>query len=532
MKRSSRWLVQIIFIGGMLFALTVISLFVWRSASAAEHGVAVPSLVPTALVMADTATPKPSPTAIPATYTRVPTTEIVPGDTPTRLPTATPTPEPSPTLIPTHTFTPSPIPSATATYLPFANATRFDGTVIPPLTPVTTAIPTAVPIFDVPDEITTVLLLGGDVVGRTGRTDTMIIVTINHDLKTASMVSLPRDLYVYIPGWTMNRLNTAMARGDSSGYAGGGIALLKDTILYNFGVPIDYYAQVDFASFKAIVDTIGGVDLVVTCEFEDWRLKSPELDLNVEENWEMFKLEPGVHHMDGELALWYARSRMHSSDFDRGRRQQQLLRAIFNQGVDLNLITQIPALWDTYRETVRTDLDLPTILQLASIAPQVRENGIQNLFLVGNDQIHSWTEPTTGAAVQLPNWEKMQETFVRLYLPPSLNRATRPPITVELLNASGDPVMMTLTAENMAWYGFVPIINETPVATQTQTTINYYANNFKASYDWLMSWVMNVYQSTIQLVPDTTYPYNYQVVIGEEYNACRPALYAPKINLE
>lgn len=530
MKRSSRWLVQLTFISGMLLALTAISLLAWRSANAAEHLAAVPSLVPTAVVVADTATPKPSATPIPATYTPVPT--AAPQDTPTRVPTATPTSEPSPTLIPTFTFTPSPIPSATATYLPWADATRFDGTVIPPLTPVTTAIPTAVPTFAVPNDITTILLLGSDVVGRTGRTDTMIIVAINHDLKTASMVSLPRDLYVYIPGWTMNRLNTAMARGDSTGYAGGGIALLKDTILYNFGVPIDYYAQVDFASFKAIVDTIGGVDLVVTCEFADWRLKSPELDPNVEENWEMFELEPGVQHMDGDMALWYARSRLHSSDFDRGRRQQQLLRAIFNQGIDLNLVTQIPTLWDTYRETVRTDLDLPTILQLASIAPQVRDNGIQNLFLVGNDQIKSWTEPATGAAVQLPNWDKMQETFTRLYLPPSLNRATRPPITVELLNASGDPVRMTLAAENMAWYGFVPIINETALATQSYTTINYYANNFKASYDWLMSWVMDVYQSTIQLVPDTTYPYNYQVVIGAEYDACRPALYAPKINLE
>ena len=518
--------------GCMLGAVMAITLFVWYEANAAEHPAPIPTLAPTAIVMADTVTPKPSPTAIPATYTPVLTAETASENTPTRRPSATPTVELSPTLIPTFTFTPSPIPSATATYLPNANATRFDGTVVPPLTPVSTAIPTAVPIFDVPDEITTILLLGGDVVGRTGRTDTMIIVTINRDLKTASMVSLPRDLYVYIPGWTMNRLNTAMSRGDSSGYAGGGIALLKDTILYNFGVPIDYYAQVDFSSFKAIVDTIGGVDLTVTCGFEDWRLKSPELDPNVEENWAMFALDPGVHHMDGDMALWYARSRLHSSDFDRGRRQQQLLRAIFNQGVDLNLLTQIPALWDTYRETVRTDLDLPTILQLASIAPQVRENGIQNLILVGNDQIQSWTEPTTGAAVQLPNWDKMQETFVRLYLPPSLNRATRPPITVELLNASGDPMMMTLTAENMAWYGFVPIINETPVATQTYTTISYYANNFKASYDWLMSWVMDVYQSTIQLVPDTTYPYNYQVVIGEEYDACRPALYAPKINLE
>ena len=512
----------------MLLALGLISLFLWREANAAQHPVLVPTLVPTAPAAAETATSLPSPTPLPATYTRIPTVTPLPNSSPTPRPSPTPTDEPTPTA--TATLVPSATPTAAATVR--INGTRFDGTVIPPLTPVSTAIPTAVPTFEVPDEITTILLLGSDVVGATGRTDTMILVAINRDLKTASMLSLPRDLYVYIPGWTMNRLNTAMARGDSQGYPGGGIALLSDTILYNFGVPVDYYAQVDFASFKTVVDSIGGVDLTVTCGYSDWRLKSPELDTQVEENWEMFTLDRGIQHMDGDLALWYARSRLHSSDFDRGRRQQQLLRAIFNKGVDVNLLGQIPTLWETYRETVRTNLDIGTILQLATIAPQVRENGIQNLYVVGNDQIRSWTVPETGAAVQLPNWEKMSETFTRLYLPPSLNRATRPPITVELLNATGDPVMMALAAENMAWYGFVPIANETAVGVQQNTVINYYADNFKASYDWLLGWVMDERTGAIQLVPQTPYPYNYQVTIGTEYDPCRPALYAPQIDLE
>ncbi|MCL4870413.1 MAG: LCP family protein [Anaerolineae bacterium] len=520
MKASSPWLIPISLLTLLLFAIGIIAILLWGTANNTPISRVLPTFVPIAVAGADTATRSLDETPLPATYTPIPSVTAHPNSSPTPRPSLTPTAEP--TLTPSQTPTPRVL----------APGVRFDGTVIPPLTPPVTAIPTAVPTFAPSRDITTILLLGSDTVGGVGRTDTMILVAVNRNLKTASMLSLPRDLYVYIPGWTMNRLNTAMARGESSGYPGGGVALLMDTIKYNFGVQVDYYAQVDFVSFKTIVDAIGGVELVVTCSYADWRLKSPELNPHVEDNWEIFTLERGVQQMDGDLALWYARSRLHSSDFDRGRRQQQLLRAMFNKGVDVNLLSQIPTLWETYRETVRTNLDIGTILQLASIAPQVRQNGIQNLYLVGNDQIRSWTVPETGAAVQLPNWERMQETFTRLYLPPSLNRATRPPITVELLNATGDPVMSTLTAENLAWYGFIPIVNETPVATQTNTVINYYASNFKGSYDWLLSWVMNEYASTIQLVPDTPYPYNYQITIGTEYNPCRPSLYAPKIDLE
>ena len=264
----------------------------------------------------------------------------------------------------------------------------------------------------------------------------------------------------------------------------GGVDLLKQTILYNFGVPIHYYARVDFQGFQDVVDAIGGVEINVSCRYEDWRLKSPELDIEDPDNWEKFALEIGTHTMDGDLALWYARSRLASNDFDRGRRQQELIRAIFNQGVDLDLVTQAPALWDTFQNSVETDMDIGRMLQLAALAPTVRENGIQHLYVAGKTQ--PWTEPVTGSNVHLPIWEgenKMQETFQRLFLPPALNRATRAPITVEIINATGNPDMAVLAADNLALHGFLPIIGETPDETVPETAVSYYAPNFKASYD-------------------------------------------------
>jgi len=448
------------------------------------------------------------------------TEEAVTEDTAT--PRATINASPTATVRPSATPIPSATPTSARQFAPSLDITEpqpiREGIATP-----ATAIPTAVPEYTVPDGTTNVLLLGSDApVGDRGvkRTDTMIIVSINRDGPTASMISLPRDLYVYMPGGTMNRLNSAITVG--------GANLLKQTILYNFGIPIHYFAQVDFEGFEGIVDGIEGVDLAVSCGFKDWRIKSPDLEPEDEDNWYVHELEPGVHHMDGETALWYARSRLMSNDFDRGRRQQQLLRAMLNQGVDLGLVPQVPVLWSTFQDTVVTDMDIGRMLQIAAMAPAIRENGVQNLYLL--DKTEPWIVPGSNAQVQLPIWEgpgKMSETFQRLFLPPALNKATRAPIVVEVLNATGNPDMAKLAADNLAWYGFVPVVNDEDVPLEETTTLSYYAPNFKASYDWMISWVLHLSQGDIALVEDDAYPYDYKVVLGEDYDPCLNPFYAP-----
>jgi len=393
-------------------------------------------------------------------------------------------------------------------------------------------IPQPVPTFAIPPNTTNILLLGSDISldSGIGRTDTMIIVAIDTERQTAAMVSLPRDLYVYIPGWKTNRLNTALSHGSSVGYPGGAVNQLKDTILYNFGVPIHFYAQVDFEGFKQAVDIANGVDIPVSCQLKDWRLRSPGLDPNNEDNWELYTLEPGIHHMDGDMALWYVRSRRTTSDFDRGRRQQQVLRLMLNQGVDVGLLPSLPEMWGTYKDSVKTDMDIGRMLQLASLAPGVRENGVQHLYLVG-DQLQPYEVPESGARVQIPVWENMEDTFRRLFLPPALNKATRPPITVEVVNHSGNPDLALLAADNLEWYGFEPVITEPDGPRGDPTSISYYAQNFKGSYDWLLSWIFDKHKSKIELMTDTEIEYNYQIILGPDYNPCRPQLFAPEIYL-
>lgn len=450
-------------------------------------------------------------TLTPAAETTTAATRSEPA---TPAPADTATPRPTPT--PQSTATPTSVPQVDPTSVIQGTGSMREGVPTPP-----TAIPSPVPTFEMPEGTTNILLLGKDANADGSsetRTDTMIIVSVNREAQTASMISLPRDLYVYLPGRIMSRLNTAVTLG--------GPDLLKQAILYNFGIPIHYYAQVDFDGFKQIVDLLGGVEMAVSCPLEDWRLKSPELDPLLEENWERFKLEAGVHQMDGDLALWYARSRLTTTDYDRGRRQQQLLQAMLNQSVDLGLVARAPELWSTYSEVVETDMDIGRVLQLASIAPGVSEAGIQHLYLAG--KMRAWSVPDSGAAVQLPIWEgdnMMQDTFRRLFLPPALNRADRAPITVEVINASRYPAQARLAADNLAWYGFAPTIVE-PLPEQERTEITYFGENFKGSYDWLLGWVMDQSPDNI-ILSDESSDFNYRVIIGNDYNACRPAFEAP-----
>jgi hypothetical protein len=197
-------------------------------------------------------------------------------------------------------------------------------------------------------------------------------------------------------------------------------------------------------------------------------------------------------------------------------------------------VAQAPTLWSSFSEAVETDVDIGRLLQIASLAPAIRENGVQNLYLLGKTE--PWVVPGSDAQVQLPVWEgpdKMQQTFQRLFLPPALNNAASAPITVEIVNASGQPQMARLAAENLAWYGFAPVISEeVPDKILDETTLTFYAPNFKGSYDWLISWVVDLPREQIALEADEDdFAYDYRLVLGEQYDPCLNPFYAPQVLL-
>ncbi len=199
--------------------------------------------------------------------------------------------------------------------------------------------------------------------GEIARSDTIIIVTIDPETNDVGMMSIPRDLQVDIPELGREKINAA--------YAQGGRALTRAVVEYHFEISIHYYAEVDFTGFINIVDTMGGVVV-----------DNPAVLKDDNYEWTRVYFPTGPQHMDGETALQYVRTRYDDNDFARGQRQQQVLRAMREQGVRLNLITQVRSLLQDVEENFRTDLSMRQSLALARMANDIDNDDIQSYSII------------------------------------------------------------------------------------------------------------------------------------------------------
>ena len=216
------------------------------------------------------------------------------------------------------------------------------------------------------------------------RTDTILILTVDPLTLSAGMLSVPRDLWVPIPGYDQGRINTAHYLGDAYDLPGGGPGLAVETVQHNLGVPIHYYVRLNFRAFVEAIDLIGGLDIYVEEEIDD--PEYPSSDPLRPYDYDPLYIPSGMIHMDGELTLKYARTR-HSSggDFDRAARQQQVLRAILETVTAQNLlpvlITQVPQFWETLTGSIATDLTLPEILSLGSLVTEIPSANVESAVI-------------------------------------------------------------------------------------------------------------------------------------------------------
>jgi LCP family protein required for cell wall assembly len=372
------------------------------------------------------------------------------------------------------------------------------------------------------DDVVNILLLGRDTVRTDNayRTDVIIVVSINKAANAVTMLTIPRDLFIYIPGWTMNRINTAAGYGDAIGYPGGGVALLEQAILYNLGIPIHYWARVDFAGFRDVVDVVGGVDVPVSCAMQDWRLKDPAGDLQDQDpdHWHLYTVETGVQHMDGNMALWYARSRRRSSDFDRSRRQHQVLRAIFDQALRLEMLARVPDLYNQYVNIVDTDMGLGDMLQFVPLAAELDKARIKSRF-IGRGHVTGYTT-SQGAAVLLPIPEAVSAVVAEAFAPPPSNVLERSATAVEVANGTNRADWATLAAENLAWSGISPVIVASDTASQANTVIYDYTTSDKNSQRPALQTLFRVGDENVIAQPDPNAAHPYKVVLGADFNSC------------
>ncbi len=412
---------------------------------------------------------------------------------------------------------PAQIIQATATFsAPLPTATAFP-TEQPTLQPTPAVIENAQPLINAPEAVT-FLLLGSDLrPGSSYRTDTIVIAVVRPRDGQVSMISVPRDLWVNIPTVGLQRINTAYQFGELYDYPGGGPGLLKDTILFNFGLQIDHTAMVDFDGFRRIVDTLGGIEVPVYCAYTDWRLLAPTLDPENEDNWALYTSGPGLIHMDGDLALWYARSRQKSNDFDRGRRQQETIRAIYQQFLRTDSIQRIPQLYTDFSSSIRTDLGIGDILNLSPMALNLSNADIRSYYIAG-DLITPWTTPG-GAYVLLPNTEAIQAMITEA-LAPSTKQVERQTLKIEIQNGSGYEGWDVLASERLNYAGFETSYQPADNRQHANTLLYDLtaAQNRQQAASLLA--ILGLPPSALVSVPNGSSEIQYVLIIGNDYKPC------------
>lgn len=325
--------------------------------------------------------------------------------------------QPTPTLPPTAAPTNTPEPGVTFTPEPTA-APTVEGTVDP------VAALEAQYAYNDPST-RTILLLGID--ERTAvdnepayRSDTMMLINIDPIRKRVGIVSIPRDLFVQVPGHNVSnfKINQANYLGDLDNYpGGGGPALAAETIRANFGIRVDNYVRINFDVFETVVNTLApeGVEVCVSESIYD--PKYPDGGYGTIE----VRFEPGCQKLNATRLLQYARTRAtEGGDFDRARRQQEVLRASQAELLRVenipNLVTQAQTVYAQIANSVKTDLSIDELISLGLLALEIDGDSITS-DVIDSRHIQGFGKNAEGEDVVIPDLPRILDLIERTFNP-------------------------------------------------------------------------------------------------------------------
>ncbi len=389
-----------------------------------------------------------------------------------------------------------------------------------------TQVPTRVPEIRRDHTLINFMLLGSDEELTQDdfiRTDTMIVVSLNLETGTVSMLSLPRDLFVYIPHGSMGRLNTAFGIGELKNWKpDGGFGLLRQTIFYNFGINVHYYARVNFSGFESIIDRLGGVDIAVDCAYRDYYpVDNPNKAAGDSVTYRWRTLPVGYYRFSGFDALWYARIRKYTDDFDRGRRQQLLLRGIWRQLRSQGLLTTIPQVWGDVVEIVDTDIPFDLVLRLLPYLINLELSDMENFTFRKIYHTSKWTTPD-GYEVLLPNPNTVAQLMQDFYTPPSSNQVTLAGRSIAVYNASGQENWDIVASERLRWDGYNAVALG-PLENGQIYSSSVLVDNVASAKGSLVPGLiqaLNMSEDQVHQEPKANRQYDYQVFIGPDYESC------------
>jgi LCP family protein required for cell wall assembly len=352
------------------------------------------------------------------------------------------------------------------------------------------------------------------------RTDTMILFTVDPINRTAGLLSIPRDLWVNIPGFEYGRINTAYQLGEAYQMVGGGPQLAVDTVEELLGVTIDYYAQIDFGAFIQFIDEIGGVELDIT---EPLKL-DPLGDGNVK------RVQPGHYNFPGDLALAYVRLRKtEGGDFDRSQRQQQVIMSIRDRVLEYEmlptLISKAPQLYGEISSGVHTNLNLDDAIKLAWLAIQIPEDSIKQ-GAIGSDHVAFAQSPDGTQQVLKPLTEKIRALRDEIFAetgPASPLSETMALVDlvkeenarVSVLNASSVSGLAAQTTEYLKSQGINIVETGNAAQYSTTTEITFYSGK-PYTLKFLVD-LMAINQFRISHVYDPAKSSDIEIILGDDW---------------
>jgi len=379
----------------------------------------------------------------------------------------------------------------------------------------------------------TILLLGIDQrMTEEGpwRTDTMILLTVDPDNKRGGMLSIPRDLWVEIPSYGVyDRINTAHFRGDADNFpGGGGPALAMRTVQQSFGVQVEHYVRVNFYAFVQAIDQLGCIPITVSETIDD-----PNYPAMEGPGFDPFYIEAGDHCMDGETLLKYARTRAtFGSDFDRAKRQQQVIYAVRNHVLSTNklptLLTQAPQIYSTVQAGVSTNFSLEQLVELAQLAAEIPTENICSAVVDGN-YIEGLQTLADGSQVLIPARDNVRQLAMDIYngtgqCAPGAEttedlheQAAAERASVSVLNGTQQEGLATETGNMLAAMGINVIsVGNAERFDYTQTVIyDYTGKNYTARY---LAQLLGVPETAIVTTSDPSGLFDIQVILGNDYH--------------
>jgi LCP family protein required for cell wall assembly len=334
------------------------------------------------------------------------------------------------------------------------------------------------------------------------RTDTMILASINPKDNSASLLSIPRDLWVPIrhPKHPEDRINTAHYWGEVENYPGGGPELAKDTVQYNFGVPVHYYVRLNFTGFEQIIDRIGGIEVDVPMTIHDVKYPAPD------NSYMTFHIDAGRQFLDGATALKYARTRQGGGDgdFTRMQRQQQVILAIRDRVLSLpnlpQLLPRLPQLYRDMGDSIETDIPTQTMFNLARWAQKIDGENIRMETIDRRMTYDFWTDD--GRLVLAYDRQKARPIVESLFNDPTPEATAADTNHTERLEAENARVVVyngTSTeglAATVAGFLNMQGINTVEIGNADRfdyprTLVSVYADK-PATVEWLSTWLVDI----------------------------------------